>query len=110
VRIVKTEHDVNAYFQSFKTDALEDDERPKAGASVTAVYRTDMTLWRMALTAAMAGLLESLFGGATLGAALEGLASALSEEEAAEAERSVMAWFREWVAGGLFARVELPPE
>ena len=24
-----------------------------------------------------------------------------------EAERNVMLWFREWVAGGFFARVEL---
>lgn len=110
VRVVKTEHDVNTYFQRFKTGALEEDERPAAIRSATAVYRTDMTLWRMALTPAMTGLLESLFEGATLGGALEGLADALTEDEAAEAERNVMAWFREWVAGGLFARVELPPE
>jgi hypothetical protein len=58
----------------------------------------------------MATLLEALFGGATLGDALEGLAATLEESEAGEVERSVMVWFREWVSGGLFARVELPPE
>ncbi len=66
-----------------------------------------MTLWRMDLTPAMAGLLEALFAGRTLGDALETLDAGLTSEDAAEAERSVMAWFRAWVAAGFFARVVL---
>ena len=66
-----------------------------------------MTLWRMDLTPAMASLLEGLFRGETLGEALGKLEEGLSEADAAEAERNVMLWFREWVAGGLFARVDL---
>jgi hypothetical protein len=106
VRLVRAAYPVNAFFQSFKSG--EDPDVPAEPlASATAVYRTDMTLWRMALTPAMASLLEGLFRGETLGAALEKLAEGLSEAEAGEAERSVMLWFREWVAGGLFARVEI---
>ncbi len=69
-----------------------------------------MTLWRMGLTPAMASLLEALSAGHSLGAALETFDAGLGAEDAAEAERNVMVWFREWVAAGFFARVELPQE
>jgi hypothetical protein len=105
VRVLRSGYAVNAFFQAFKTG--EEPALPAAKeASVTAVYRTDMTLWRMALTPAMAGLLEALFQGETLGDALGNLEQGLSADDAAEAERSVMVWFREWVAAGFFARVD----
>jgi hypothetical protein len=107
VRVLRFDHPVNAFFQSFKTDGAPSVPAPAPAA--TAVYRTDMTLWRMDLTPAMASPLEGLFRGETLGEALGKLEEGLSEADAAEAERSVMLWFREWVAGGLFARVELDP-
>jgi hypothetical protein len=107
VRVLRFQYPVNAFFQAFKTD-----REPSAGdfgrnLSATAVYRTDMTLWRMDLTPAMTTLLESLFAGRPLGAALETLEDGLTAEDAAEAERNVMAWFREWVAAGFFAGVEV---
>jgi hypothetical protein len=105
VRLLRFEHPVNAFFQSFKTDGEPDVPGPSPAATV--VYRTEMTLWRMDLTPAMATLLEGLFRGETLGEALGKLAEGLREDEAEEAERNVMVWFREWVRGGLFARVEL---
>jgi hypothetical protein len=105
VRVLRFAYPVNAFFQAFKRD--EAPEVPAPLPSATAVYRTDMTLWRMDLTAAMASLLEGLFRGETLGDALAKLEDGLTAAEASEAERSVMLWFREWVAGGLFARVEL---
>jgi hypothetical protein len=72
------------------------------------VYRRGFVVWRMDLTPAMAGLLDALFGGATLGEALGAIAVHAEDADAlAEAERNVMLWFREWVAGGFFARVEL---
>ena len=108
VRVLRSDYPVNAFFQAFKTG--EEAVIPERGASMTAVYRTDMTLWRMALTPAMGALLEGLFGGETLGEALGTLEQGLSESEAGEAERSVMVWFREWVAAGFFARVELDAE
>jgi hypothetical protein len=108
VRLLRSDYPVNAFFQAFKTG--DEAVIPERGASMTAVYRTDMTLWRMALTPAMGALLEGLFRGETLGEALGTLEQGLSESEAGEAERSVMVWFREWVAAGFFARVELDAE
>ena len=107
VRVLRFDYPVNAFFQAFKTDAQP--VIPDPSPSATVVYRTEMTLWRMDLTPAMATLLEGLFRGETLGEALGKLENGLRDDEAAEAERSVMVWFREWVRGGLFARVELGP-
>ena len=104
-RVLRFDYPVSAFFQRFKMG--EHPTVPARARSATAVYRTDVTLWRMDLTPAMATLLESLFRGATLGDALGQLEGGLDEREAAEAERSVMLWFQEWVKGGLFARVEL---
>jgi hypothetical protein len=107
VRVVRSQHAVNAFFQAFKAGELPCWRDFGRVPSATAVYRTDMTLWRMDLTPAMAGLLEALFAGRLLGEALEALDAGLASEEAAEAERSVMAWFRAWVSAGFFAGVEL---
>jgi hypothetical protein len=109
VRILRFDYPVNAFFHAFKMG--EEPSVPQtASASAAAVYRTDMTLWRMSLTPAMATLLEGLFRGETLGEALSKLEGAISPDEEAEAERSLMVWFREWVAGGFFARIELPED
>jgi len=107
VRLLRFAHPVNAFFQAFKTDREPSPDDFTRNPSATAVYRTDMTLWRMDLTPAMATLLESLFAGRTLGATLETLEVGLTPEDAAEAERNVMVWFREWVAAGFFAGVDL---
>jgi len=107
VRVLRAQYPVNAFFQAFKTDEEPSASDFERNVSATAVYRTDMTLWRMSLTPAMTTLLESLFAGRPLGAALETLEQGLTAEDAAEAERNVMAWFREWVAAGFFAGVEL---
>ena len=108
LRVLRFDYPVSAFFQAFKTE--EEAAVPEREASVTAVYRTDMTLWRMNLTPAMASLLEALFRGETLGDALGKLEEGLSEAEAGEAERSVMAWFQAWVAAGFFARIDFDGE
>jgi hypothetical protein len=107
VRIVRSDYPVNAFFHAFKQEQEPSPEDFTRNPSATAVYRTDMTLWRMSLTPAMATLLESLFAGRPLGAALETLEVGLTPEDATEAERNVMAWFREWVAAGFFERIDL---
>lgn len=104
LRVHRFEHDVNAYFQAFKNGVAEGD--PVKAPAATAIYRQGMTLWRMDLTPAMATLLEDLVAGATLGAALERMASSLSNpDELAEAERSVFAWFQSWVRCGFFRAI-----
>jgi hypothetical protein len=106
VRILRFQFPINRYFQSFRDGDAP--TMPSAEPSVTAVYRRGFVVWRMDLTPAMAGLVDALFSGATLGEALATIAVHAEDAEAlAEAERNVMLWFREWVAGGFFARIEL---
>lgn len=106
-RVLRYAHPVNAFFQAFR-EGREPPE-PAPAPSATAVYRKGFVLWRMDLTPAMADLLEGLFGGATLGEALEALE--VPDDEAAQqaAQAEVMLWFREWVSSGFFARVDLSP-
>ena len=101
VRIVQFGHPVNAYFQAFRMDKAP--VAPEPGWSATAVFRDGATIWRMDLSRAMHALLMMLFGQTALGPALEALAAAgqLTEEEGAQ----VMAWFRDWVGHGFFARI-----
>lgn len=110
VRVHRFSFPVNAYLQAVRS-GNPPDALPEASPTATAIYRSGFIIWRMDLTPVMARLLESLFGGATLGEALSRIETDESDAEAvAEAERSVMAWFREWVSGGFFARIELPTQ
>jgi hypothetical protein len=102
LRVLRFSYPTNAYFQAFRDGV--DRVIPEPAASATAVYRQGFTIWRMDLTPAMAGLLDALCDGATLGHALEALEShVVSPDDLAEAERNVIAWFSAWVAGGFFA-------
>ncbi len=108
VRLLRFDYPVNAYFQAWRTDQAP--AIPEPASSATVVYRHDLMLWRLDLTPAMTALLAGLFGGETLGDALTHIEREVHDaDELAEAERSVMIWFREWVAGGVFAGIELPP-
>jgi hypothetical protein len=92
-------HPVNRYLQAVR------DERkvsiPKPAWSATAIYRQEYTVWRMDLTRPMHRVLRALIDGATLGAALDLVASSPSSAG------QVMVWFREWVEGGFFSRIDL---
>ena len=106
VRLLRFTHPVNAYFQSVREG--ESPAAPEAAATTTVVYRNELSVWRMDLTPAMTRVLEALLARKPLGESLEAMAVDESDEAAlAEAERSVMIWFREWVSGGLFAGIEL---
>ncbi len=106
LRVLRFDFPVNPFFQAVKS-AGEIPAIPKAAASATAVYRHRLSLWRMELTPAMARVLEALARGETLGDALGSIAVEADDAARAEAEQSVMIWFREWVASGFFARVEV---
>jgi hypothetical protein len=101
VRVLELGHAANAYFQAFNEGG--DPGEPQPGWSATAVFRDGATIWRMDMSRPMHALLQSLFGGATLGTALDALASSgeLAEDEAPR----VMAWFRDWVRYGFFASI-----
>jgi hypothetical protein len=106
VRLLMFEHPVNAYYQARRMG--EEPPIPSASPSSTAVYRQGLTLWRLDLTPAMTRVLSALLEGAPIGEALERMGADEADPDAlAEAERSVMTWFREWVQSGFFERVLL---
>jgi hypothetical protein len=105
--VLRFAHPVNAFYQARRA-RRERPPVPRPAPTATAVYRKGRTLWRMDLTPAMARVLEALVGGAPIAGALGLLATDVSSpEELAEAERSVMIWFREWILSGFFSRVEV---
>jgi hypothetical protein len=93
VRLLRFDHPVDAYYQAFR------DGRAACVAvepSATLVHRREWVVWRRALTAPMASVLEALLGGAPLGEAL-----GASGAEPAD----VTTWFHDWVAGAVFSDV-----
>jgi hypothetical protein len=109
VRLLRFEYPVNPFYQAYRDHGVVP-PLPAASATATAVYRREIALWRMDLTPAMARVLDALLAARPLGEALARIGLAEPDAQAqAEAERSVMIWFREWVAGGLFTRVECGP-
>jgi len=101
VRVLEFGHAANAYFQAYNAGGGPDP--PEPAWSATAVFREGPTIWRMDLSRAMHTLLHALFAGATIGAALDALASSgdLTEKEAP----LLMNWFRDWVRYGFFASI-----
>jgi hypothetical protein len=106
LRVCRFDFPVNTFFQAVKSTGGVP-PIPAAAASATAVYLHRLSLWRMELTPAMARVLEALARGDTLGDALGTIAVEADDAARAEAEQSVMIWFREWVSSGFFARVEV---
>jgi hypothetical protein len=104
VRLLELEYPANRYFQAYRQG---DAPSPPAPAwSATAVFRDGATLWRMDLSRAMHLLLRQLFGGRSLGEAVESL---VAEPGAGEHGGSdVMQWFRDWVRHGFFAKIDVP--
>jgi hypothetical protein len=109
VRLLRFEYPANRYFQKCRV-LDEAPPIPEPETAATVVYRHGLTVWRMDLTPAMARVLEALLARVPIGDALAKLGVDESDPAAiAEAERSVMVWFREWVSSGLFAELRLPP-
>jgi hypothetical protein len=92
-------HPVNRYRQAVREERKV--SIPKPGWSATAIYRQEYTIWRMDLTRPMHRVLRALIDGETLGAALDLVAAGPSSVG------QVMVWFKEWIEGGFFSRIEL---
>ncbi len=104
-RLLSFENPVNAYFQAFRDG--KNPEVPGAHRSATVVYRSGATVWRMDLTGPMFEVLSALVAGETLGVSLSRAESTFDDVEASQAADRVAYWFREWVASGLFVRVDI---
>jgi hypothetical protein len=103
VQLLRFDHAVDAYYQAFR------DDRPaivSAAPSATLVHRHGWVVWRRDLTPPMARLLDAILGGSPLG---DALAIAASEGEGS-APADVTAWFKDWVAGGVFSDVHSSAE
>jgi hypothetical protein len=105
LRILRFEYPVNAYLQAYRDGS--DPALPPPARSATVVWRSGSKVWRMDLTDPMHAVLSALVAGDSLGIALERAADGISGEADDVVAARVMAWFREWVQGGLFTRVEL---
>ncbi|HVY44813.1 MAG TPA: DNA-binding domain-containing protein [Minicystis sp.] len=101
-RLLHFDYPVNAFYQATRGDGAMP-AIPGAEATHVVAYRKELTLWRQELTPPMAALLEGLFAALPLATALASVDVATLPQGAA----SIGAWFREWTAAGLFARVEL---
>jgi hypothetical protein len=97
IEVLELRYAANRFFQAFREQ--QGPRIPDAAPTVTVVYRRGWSVWRMDLAPAMRKLLDALFAGVPLGEALEAAA-----QDGASAD-DVMTTFREWVAGGFFARI-----
>jgi len=103
-RLLRFDYPVNVYFQAFRDGRTP--TIPEPARSAAAVYRSGPTLWRMDLTQAAYALLKAIASGQTLSTSLDEAVAGLSDLSPDAAARRVMSWFRDWVASGLFARVD----
>jgi hypothetical protein len=96
LRVVRSEHPVNAYYQAFRENRATDAVRGRSG-EVTAVARNDRTVWRTNIAPSLVSVLDALVAGFTLGEALA--TASASETEIATA-------FRDWMSAGVFVGIE----
>jgi len=103
-RMLKLRTNANDYAQSLKDEA-HSHPRPRRRETALAVFRRDYAVYRLELKPAAYELLEALAGGARLGDAV-----ALALRAGAVREAQLFRWFREWISGGVFARVRVASE
>lgn len=96
LRILRSRHPVNEYYQAFR-DGVERDAPPPGAETVTAVSRADMTVWRNQIAPPIVPVFDALLEGASLGDALA---------KAVAAESEIATAFRDWMSTGIFVGVE----
>jgi hypothetical protein len=96
LRVLRFAYPANAYFQAVRDG--QETPIPAAAPSAAVVYRSGLTVWRMNLSESMVGVLSALV-------AAEPLETALSRVGEGDPPERVMAWFRDWIASGLFVGV-----
>jgi hypothetical protein len=101
-KLLAFRYPVNAYVQSVR-DGSHAHPSTRRKDSWVAVYRKDYAVWRLDLDRLGHGLLRDLAGGLTLGKAV---ARAMRASGRGATEETLFGWFRLWVSGGLFRRVE----
>lgn len=103
-RLLAFRYPVNAYLQSVRDEDHDHHPKPRQQSTWVAVYRRDYAVYRLDLAKPAHDLLADLVGGASLG---EAIAAALKRPgRRRPGEHELVRWFREWVGGGIFARIE----
>jgi hypothetical protein len=103
-QLLRLRANANDYAQAVKQETRP--PRPRATTSYVAVYRRDYAVYRHALPRAGYDLLTQLADGCALGAAVQ---AALRRGRGRAQQQQYFRWFRDWVAGGVFASVRILP-
>ncbi|HEY5907786.1 MAG TPA: DNA-binding domain-containing protein [Vicinamibacteria bacterium] len=103
LRLVEVRYPVNEYLESVK-EGKHDHPRPVRKDGRVAVYRRNYAVYRQDLSKPAFALLEDLAAGKRLSAALR---AAARRGGRAPGEDQLFRWFREWVAAGMFTRVDV---
>jgi hypothetical protein len=103
LRLLDFKYPVNAYLQSVRD---EDHDHPSTTAKRTwvAIFRRAYVVRRRDLTREQHALLAALVGGSTLGDAVSATLRAARRKIQPD---EFFAWFREWVAAGMFQSIDL---
>jgi hypothetical protein len=104
-RLLTMRHNANDYAQAVKQETRP--PRPRPGTSYVAIHRRAYAVYRHALPRAGHDLLQKLADGVALGDAVRTAMKRRGRERAQE--QQYFRWFRDWVAGGVFASVRIPP-
>lgn len=99
LRLFAFRHPVNRFYQAFREERRP--SVPALRATWTVVYRKDWRVWRSNLTREQHHLLAGLMRGESLGSVLETCSRTRGVDQR-KLERSLGAWFHEWMAEGLF--------
>lgn len=104
-RLLELRYLVNDYLQSVKEDN-HDHPKARRKPNWVAIHRRNLALYRLDLSRRAHGLLADLVAGKPLGEAIE--AALTSPGRGKPSAEDLFRWFREWVAGGIFRRIEVP--
>lgn len=103
LRLLSFRYNANDYAQAVK-DAKRA-PKPRLKETWVAVYRRDYAVWRHALPRAAFDLLSELVAGVSVGQAIQ--AALKRDPRRRPREEQLFRWFRDWVAGGIFASVRI---
>ncbi|NOZ93337.1 MAG: hypothetical protein GXP47_01185 [Acidobacteria bacterium] len=104
LRLLALRHDVLPHLKAFHQE--RPNPRPRRRATWIAVHRSQLAVYHLELRRPAHALLKNLVDGVSLG---DALALAVTRVKASKRQEQVFTWFRQWIADGFFASVELEP-
>jgi hypothetical protein len=105
LRLLSFKYSVNTFLQSVR-DGRRTHPRPRLKDTFAAIHRRSYSVYRLDLSRTAYDLLSDLVSGTTLGDAVQ---KAARRGRGAAKEDELFRWFREWISGGIFRKVEALP-